>query len=140
MKSDSLERLRAAGVRVTPQRRVILDAILESQGAHPSAEEILRSARRRLPELSRGTVYNTLSEFVRKGFLETVESAGAIRYDQNLEREHQHFRCRVCGRLFDVHVGGQDKLDPQLGAGFRVERMRITLEGVCTECHQSEQE
>lgn len=138
MKGDSRERLRSAGVRVTPQRRAILDAILEGKGAHPSAEEILRDARRHLPELSRGTVYNTLSEFVRIGFLQTVEGAGALRFDPNLDREHQHFRCRSCGRLFDIHVRGQERLAPELADGFSVERTRIVLEGVCSECRQPE--
>jgi Fur family ferric uptake transcriptional regulator len=135
---DSLERLRSAGVRVTPQRRVILEAIVEHPGVHPSAEEILRESRRRLPELSRGTVYNTLNELVRIGLLQTVPGAGPLRYDSNLEREHQHFRCRGCGRLFDVRIAGQDELRPELDDEFRVERTRIVLEGICPDCYRAE--
>jgi Fur family transcriptional regulator, stress-responsive regulator len=137
---DSLELLRDAGVRVTPQRRAILDAILGAGAAHPSADEILREARRRLPELSRGTVYNTLAEFVRVGFLQTVETGGAVRYDRNLDEDHQHFRCRSCGRLFDVEVVGQESLDPRLTPGFAVERTRIVLEGRCPDCRPSDHE
>ena len=52
-----------------------------------------------------------------------------MRYETNTE-PHQHFRCRLCLRLFDIALA-----DPALAAdGFIVERFTITAEGVCAEC------
>ncbi len=130
----SLERLRAAGLRATPQRRTILEVVDGIGDGHPTADDVFREARNRLPELSRATVYNTLSDLARGGLVQVVEGVGALRFDANLDREHQHFRCRACGGLFDVRISGLERLRPHLDEGFDVERARIVLEGTCPRC------
>jgi Fur family transcriptional regulator, stress-responsive regulator len=124
--------LRERGLRVTSQRRVIL-AAFGQKSIHLTAEEVYDRARADLPELARATVYNTLTELVRVGLLQVVESRGALRYDSNLDREHHHFRCLVCGNLYDVHPDGGTKLGVS-EAGFVVERTQILLEGRCPNC------
>ena len=86
-----------------------------------------------MPELARATVYNALGELVRAGLLRAVEGFGAVRYDPNLDSSHHHFRCRDCGRLFDVHprAAEQVELDDDR---FTVERVHVLLEGTCADC------
>ena len=125
--------MRAAGLRVTPQRRAILGAFDGGAAGHLAAEEVFERARAELPELARATVYNTLGELVRVGLLRSVEGFGAVRYDPNLDESHHHFRCLSCGRLYDVHPRGAEQLE-LAGGEFVVERIQVLVEGTCPSC------
>lgn len=127
------ERLRGAGLRVTPQRRAVWAVFEDGESGHLTADEVFEEARRELPELARATVYNALGELVRAGLLQMVEGRGATLYDPNADKTHHHFRCKNCDRLYDVHVEGVEELKI-LGEGFRVDREAITFTGTCPEC------
>ena len=128
------ERIRTAGLRVTPQRRAVLAAFGGGDGGHLTADEVFARARRDLPELSRATVYNTLAAFVEAGMLQAVESRGAVLYDPNPDPDHHHFRCRGCDRLYDVHVAGVEDLHIPGGGAFVVDRKAVLLRGLCPLC------
>jgi Fur family ferric uptake transcriptional regulator len=130
------ELLRGHGLRVTPQRRAIWAAFANGAAGHLSADEVLRRARSELPELSRATVYNALGELVAAGLLATIEGSGVQLFDPNVETHH-HFRCRGCGRLFDVQPRGVERLGLP-GHEFRVERTQVLFEGVCGICSADE--
>lgn len=127
---DAGELLRAGGLRVTPQRRAILGAFSRDAAEHLSADEIHARASAVVPELGRGTVYAALAELTELGLLAARGSPEPVRYETNTA-PHQHFRCRLCLRLFDVELG-----DPAPAGleGFVVEQIAITAEGVCAEC------
>ena len=126
---DAGDLLRARGLRVTPQRRAILGAFSHGADEHLSADEIHARAAAVVPELGRGTVYAALAELTELGLLAARGSPEPVRYETNTE-PHQHFRCRLCLRLFDVGLA-----DPALEAeGFVVEQITITAEGICAEC------
>lgn len=76
------ERLKRFGLRATPQRLAIL-AFLEGNTSHPSAEEIFRELKPRLPSLSLATVYGTLEVLRREGksrsLLSTLSGSVLIR-------------------------------------------------------------
>jgi O6-methylguanine-DNA--protein-cysteine methyltransferase len=55
-----------------------------------------------------------------------------VRYETNTA-PHQHFRCRLCLRLFDVDVD-EPARDPFTARGFTVDQITITADGVCAEC------
>jgi Fe2+ or Zn2+ uptake regulation protein len=128
--------LRAHGLRATAQRRAIYSvfadaAIANSANAHLSAEEVFQQARLQLPELSRATVYNALSELAEAGLLGLVEGPGPRRYDANV-MPHHHFRCRECHQLHDVEL---DHVEVTLRErGFKVQSSHVLLEGLCPRC------
>jgi Fe2+ or Zn2+ uptake regulation protein len=124
--------LRERGLRVTPQRRVIWSAFEDGGAGHLSADDVLRRARVELPELARATVYNTLNELVAAGLLRLVGGRGSQLYDPNVD-SHHHFRCRRCGRLYDVHPTGLEELELDEG-GFLVEEFQLMFEGICPSC------
>jgi Fe2+ or Zn2+ uptake regulation protein len=124
--------LREHGLRVTPQRRVIWSTFENGRAGHLSADDVLRRARRELPELARATVYNTLNELVRAGVLRMVAGPGSHLYDPNVEAHH-HFRCKSCGRLYDVFPDGLEALELRRD-GFLVEETQVLFEGVCGDC------
>lgn len=124
--------LHARGLRSTPQRHAILNAFAEDAAEHLSAEEIHQRASRSLTSLSRGTVYATLAEFTALGLLASFGAAEPVRYELNTA-SHDHFRCRVCERMFDIGRVSR-KLATIAGEGFTVERVETRAEGTCAEC------
>ena len=123
--------LRSHGLRSTPQRHAILNAFEQDTGEHLSAEEIHSRAASSLPSLSRGTVYAALSELTELGLLSAVGLPEPVRYEMNTAR-HDHFRCRLCLRLFDLD---SDPDASMLGPPRSVvERVDVRSEGICADC------
>ena len=124
--------LRARGLRVTPQRRAILAAFSGGSAEHLSADEIHARAAAAVPEVGRGTVYATLAELTELGILAARGSPEPVRYETNTA-PHQHFRCRLCLRLFDVDVP-EPRVTALTARGFVVEQVAVIAEGICAEC------
>lgn len=130
--ADSIGLLRSHGLRSTPQRRAILAAFQGGSTEHFSADEVHARASSTLPDLGRGTVYATLAEFTELGLLAAFGVPEPVRYETNTT-PHDHFRCRVCLRLFDL-VGVVQGLESIKSRGFTIERVETRAEGVCAEC------
>jgi Fe2+ or Zn2+ uptake regulation protein len=131
-----LDRLRARDWRLTAQRRVVAE-VLSGPHVHLTAEEVLERARQRLPEISRATVYNTLTELVAMGEVAEVSTdERAKRYDPNPDHSHQHLVCDRCGRILDVNPGAAAvaALPASQRHGFVLRRADVTYRGVCPEC------
>ena len=93
---DLQQRLRSAGVLPTLQRMAVASVML-ARPVHLTAEQVLSSARARLPDISRATVYAVLRRFVRQGLLKELPIDGAATvYDSNLAPHHH---------LYDVDTG-----------------------------------
>jgi Fur family transcriptional regulator, stress-responsive regulator len=129
---DASARLRAQGLRVTPQRRAILAAFTGTATEHLSADEVHARAAAAVPEIGRGTVYAALAELTELGLLAAVGNPEPVRYETNVDA-HQHFRCRACLRLYDVALDA-----PPAAAlkrrGFLVEHTTVIAEGICADC------
>jgi Fur family ferric uptake transcriptional regulator len=127
-----LERLRARGIRLTAQRRVVAQ-VLQGDNVHLTADEIHDRARRELPEISRATVYNSLHDFVQLGEVGEVNHGRAVRFDPNAHVRHHHFICDDCARVFDVGVGGEDKLSVAGldGTSFDPTAVEMIFSGTC---------
>jgi Fe2+ or Zn2+ uptake regulation protein/O6-methylguanine-DNA--protein-cysteine methyltransferase len=128
--------LRRHQLRVTPQRRAILNAFRGTADEHLSAEEVLSRAGQVVPEIGRGTVYATLAELAELGLLGSVGNPEPVRYETNVE-PHDHFRCRLCLRLFDVDLGG-GALQARILPGYSIEAFAVHGEGVCAQCRDYE--
>ncbi|HXD63631.1 MAG TPA: transcriptional repressor [Solirubrobacteraceae bacterium] len=128
--------LRRHRLRVTPQRRAILNAFRGSTDEHLSAEEVLSRASQAVPEIGRGTVYATLAELAELGLLGSVGNPEPVRYETNV-KPHDHFRCRLCLRLFDIELGGRE-LETRTLPGYSIEAVAVDAEGICAQCHDYE--
>jgi len=129
--------LRAAGCRYTSQRAAVY-AFLEKSHDHPTADEVYRSVRRRIPSVSLATVYNALEALVESGLANKLTNgAGSARYDCGGE-EHYHVRDLKTGEVRDLPIDFDhellDKLDQRLVKqlardGFRVTGYRLEVLG-----------
>ena len=130
-----LDRFRQNGLKITPQRRAILE-LLAQDNSHPTADEIYQCVLAVMPEVSRTTVYNTLRELIALGEVTEVQdlSKGGLRYDTDTS-VHDHLFCTNCHALIDVghHFEGL-VLPPEEAAGYRIVRHQVTFYGICPEC------
>jgi Fur family ferric uptake transcriptional regulator len=134
--SDLLGRLRTRGWRLTAQRRVVAE-VLDGEHVHLTADEVHARAVRKLPEISRATVYNALGELVNLGeVVEVSTDHRAKRYDPNAHRPHHHLLCARCGVIRDVHPVGNPLADlPESERfGFSVSEVELTYRGICPDC------
>lgn len=119
--------------RMTSQRRVILEELMESKG-HPTADELYERVKQRLPRISLGTVYRNLELLAAQGQIRKVELSGRqMRFDAGTEA-HYHIRCIECGAIEDIAADlpwaemiGNPK-------DFRICGIRLEFLGHCPEC------
>lgn len=95
------DRLRAAGIPLTLQRLVVAQVMLAAP-IHLAADQVLSRARSIMPEISRATVYNTLTLFREKMLVrEIIVDAERIVFDSNTS-PHYHLYDASTGELTDV--------------------------------------
>ena len=136
---DLVQKLRALGIAVTPQRLAVL-AILRDRRDHPSAEKIYQEVRQQLPAISFNTVYKTLEILCQRGLVSKVNPLHEVaRYDGETGR-HVHLICRRCHTIVDLHwqPKAQPALAPEALQCFRVEHQSLTLWGLCARCQELE--
>lgn len=131
------EALLRAGHRFTRQREAVFD-VLRATRSHPTADEIFRVVRRRIPDISLATVYKALEAFEGAGLcLRLSHGDGPARYDARVD-EHHHLRCVDCGRVIDLD--GPEVRDRVTAAaarrGFEVLDCRLVLIGRCAACRR----
>src|SRR5213082_3214442 len=128
---------RANGLSVTSQRLAIFEALAASR-EHPSAEQIHRAVRRRIPTLSLATVYKNLEALREIGAVADVNPLHEQgRYEAALPgtgagRPHHHLVCVSCKKVRDLY----DVAPLRIGdaQGFEVRAVRVQAEGLCPEC------
>jgi Fur family transcriptional regulator, peroxide stress response regulator len=88
------------GLKVTPQRIAIFEAILKLNN-HPTAENIIEYIRKNHPNISVATVYKVLDVLVENGLIKKVKTENDImRYDAIME-SHHHIYCSDSDKIED---------------------------------------
>jgi Fe2+ or Zn2+ uptake regulation protein len=129
-----------ATARMTRQREVVLQAVRSTMD-HPTADWVYRQARRRLPRISLGTVYRNLKKLTDEGLIREIQIAGqTTRFDGNTGR-HYHIRCLGCGRVNDLPVSVDRRLEEEAGRAmnYRVLGHQVEVLGLCPMCQASGQ-
>lgn len=127
--------LRAAGLRVTRPRLVVMDAV--GMNPHADTETIFVAARQHLPDISRQTVYDVLNALTAVGLARRIQPAGATaRYESRVGDNHHHVVCRSCGVIADVDcaVGGAPCLTASDDLGFDIDEAEVIYWGLCPDC------
>lgn len=130
--------LHERGMRMTPQRQLVLDAVREL--GHATPEEICAQVQRGAPAVNITTIYRTLDlleglELVRHTHL----GHGAPSYSTR-PHEHVHLVCHRCGEVAEVAPGELDGLIRTLRScsGFELDLTHLALSGRCARCAAEE--
>jgi len=128
--------LRARGLRLTRQRRIILE-VVRATDAHPTAALVYRRVRRRLPRVSLATVYRNLRTLAAEGFLAERADPSGARFDGNTA-PHDHFTCVACGRIYDVPARTDRAVRARVASrtGFEVLNHTTEFYGRCGACRR----
>jgi Fe2+ or Zn2+ uptake regulation protein len=134
--SDQLTTLfREHGLRVTPQRQAIF-RLLYGDLTHPTVESLYEQARADMPTISLKTVYQTVHDLEALGEVHVLDlGTGSVRVDPNVEGDHHHLVCTVCGRVRDLPVEFDGLNVPlRFRRDFTVEGVDVIVRGQCHEC------
>ena len=117
---------------MTRQRAIILE-VLRSDKCHHTAEELFELAKKKMPTISRATVYNNLHSLEEEQIIRRISGdGGADRYD-NAFIPHGHLICTECGAVTDIDVPGiDDMLSECIGA--KAESYELKVRGRCSRC------
>ncbi|MEV4635989.1 Fur family transcriptional regulator [Actinoplanes sp. NPDC049548] len=130
--------LRERGLRLTPQRQLILEAVHEL--GHATPERIHQTVRERAAGVNITTVYRTLELLEDLSLVShTHLSHGSPTYHPAGEDQHVHLVCRTCGSVDEVDPSIMEPVTARLldERDFRVDVGHVSLFGVCGDCKES---
>lgn len=131
---DSIGKIEPAS-RMTNQRLEII-SFLQSNREHPAAEKIYFEVKKKLPKISRGTIYRNL-EILRQRNLVRKYNFGedSDRFDGDMT-DHHHFYCRQCRRVIELVLPDAYQLKERVESGQQVivENFDIIFKGKCNVC------
>ena len=133
---ELVARLREGGVRVTPQRLAIAEAVLNSTD-HPSVQQIYERVRDHFPSMTLATIYSTLGVLEKSGLIQELPFPKSSRYESNLE-PHVNLVCVQCGNVVDTDLGREAVLRLKSliarESNFSVAWQRVDFHGWCHRC------
>ncbi|WP_020496876.1 Fur family transcriptional regulator [Sciscionella marina] len=133
-----VERLRAAGLRVTAPRLAVLRWLADHP--HTTADQVAGGVRDELGTVSTQAIYDVLHACNRARLVRRIEPAGhPARYETRTGDNHHHLVCRGCGRTEDVDctVGPAPCLEPADTAGFSLDEAEVIFWGHCPDCRRA---
>lgn len=121
------------GQRRSKQRELILEE-LKGLTCHPTADELYERVRKRISNISLGTVYRNLELLAANGVILKIETGGKNRFDGTAV-PHPHIRCIQCGKVDDVNENIEAPALNQFQArGYEVKGCSIEYFGLCPDC------
>jgi len=120
--------------RMTAQKSFIF-GYLKSVKTHPSAETVYKEVKKKLPNISQGTVYRVLNNFKEKGEIQVIDTKKTVHFDADIS-SHAHFICEECGNVFDVadECSGCNILRNRKTKVGSINSYKINFYGKCRNC------
>ena len=130
------EMLKAAGIKATKQRAIIMDII---RRGHLDADGIYRLARQKNARLSLSTVYRNLHKFKQLGIVEELHfDESHHHYEVKPSAEHHHLLCLGCGKVIEFRypLSRYIKRNVDEARDFDIAVTEVSVTGYCAECRQ----
>ena len=134
---DIRRRFRRCGVRLTPQRAAIYQALADTT-THPTADALYRQVKQQHPMMSQNTVYYTLGALKAAGLVHEVNYwHDRVRFDANMD-PHHHLICLGCRRIQDITDDALDRVtvSSRRSSAFQVLGHRVEFHGYCRNCQR----
>jgi Fur family transcriptional regulator, ferric uptake regulator len=129
--------------KMTPQRRVVLESLLENTDSHLSAEELYVLAKEKDPEIGLATIYRTLDLLEELNILHKMNFGdGRSRYElcHLHSHHHHHLVCLNCNQILEVEEDLLQQLEEVIEKElhFRIVDHRVQFFGYCASCNKKE--
>lgn len=100
--AEAIDRCQALGMRLSRQRRYILELLWDTQ-EHLSARAIYDELSRRGKKIGHTSVYQNLEALFEKGIIECVERYDGRLYGR-LNSSHSHVNCLDTQKIIDIDI------------------------------------
>ncbi|MBI5116077.1 transcriptional repressor [Candidatus Poribacteria bacterium] len=124
-------------LKLTPQRRAILDTVFETH-RHFDADELVEIIRHKEKRISRATVYRTLDLLVKAGLVTAMELGEARKVYEHVigHKHHDHLICMKCGRAIEFDDGFIELLQQKVcdRLNFEAQTHSLRIFGRCESC------
>lgn len=126
--------------KITSQRKMIINIILENQSMHLNSEEIYDKVKLLDKNIGLATVYRSLKLFCGLGILNELNFGdGSIRYDLSISGDghnHHHLICSKCGKILEVKddLLNEVELEIERTHKFKIENHNCKFTGICEDC------
>jgi Fur family ferric uptake transcriptional regulator len=134
-----LNEAEAQGIRMTAQRRALIETIQEAT-SHLDAAGLLNLARKRDPKIDRATVYRTIELLKRRGMIDELDlmhvNGEKHYYEVKTQKDHLHLACFQCGEIEEFASPTFERLKREIGAKnrFDIQVIRLEVGGLCEKC------
>lgn len=122
-------------MRYSKQKEIVLKTVQESCN-HPDAKDIYTKVKKKIPNISLGTVYRNLNNLSDEGLIKKVLlENGNDRYDKTLDN-HNHIFCVSCEKISDVDVllKNSEICKIESETGFKITNSNFNIKGICKDC------
>ncbi|MBI1881661.1 MAG: transcriptional repressor [Chloroflexi bacterium] len=136
--SNLIEELQSRGMRVTPQRAIIFEAIEKLEG-HITAEEIFEQVQKVNPYVSLATVYRTLELLMELNLINQTNFGRSQTYFALKDHgPHHHLVCSECGYIEEFSDTIFDPIRTELDQqyGFQAHTDHLSIFGICKKCRE----
>jgi Fur family ferric uptake transcriptional regulator len=131
--------LREKGIRLTRQRRVILE-VMDNAEQHLDVDQILERAQKMDPAVHLVTVYRTIDLLKKEGLIDELDllhlRGDRHYYETHGPRDHIHVACLRCGKVREFESRLYEQLKEQIARdfGMQVTVSRTEVGGICNAC------
>jgi len=126
---------RERGISLTVQRRAVFEVLFEGAD-HPTADEVHLRVQKKLPGLSKTTVYRVLDTLVELGVIRKTYQPGASAIYDTGTHPHHHLACLSCNKIVDLEEGvaAIPVLPDASTHGFEISESHVFFRGTCPDC------
>lgn len=131
-------KLKENNYKLTPQRRAIIETLIEQRGRFAAAEEIFRLAREKHAGTDFSTVYRNLELLVKMDIIhKTNIKDGAAVYELICDpSHHHHIICKECGKTEIINACPMERLLESIDeTDFTLTDHKLELYGYCSKCN-----
>jgi len=132
--------LQSKGLKLTTQRRAVLEIIQKQEGTHLTTEELYEYVKKQCPEIGLATVYRTVQLLEKMNLIRKLNlDDGCSRYEINTndtDHYHHHLICKNCGKVIEVEEDLLESLEEKImkNFGFKITNHKLQFYGICKEC------
>jgi Fur family ferric uptake transcriptional regulator len=130
--------LKQHGYKLTPQRRVVIQAIASTQD-HLTPTAIYEKVHQDHPNIGFVTIYRTLEILAELGLICELHAGGSCRsYTISALGHHHHLICSKCSEVIDFTGYDLNELEQRLSreTGFHIEDHLLEFVGLCRNCQK----
>jgi Fur family ferric uptake transcriptional regulator len=125
--------------RFTDQQRDLVEHVF-SRHSHFDADELVKNLKDASLNVSRATVYRTLSKLVDAGMLRELEIGTKKYYEHDYGYpQHEHLVCGVCGKMIEFqHPAIETAIEEICGQNqFQMTGHTLIIRGTCVDCNRA---